>query len=328
MHIAIYGVGAVGGFYGTLLARYIAEHPEHKLSFIARGETLRVLQTQGITLVRKAATDFGEALRDEEIKLKVNAYAALPDGVDVVLVCVKSKDTLSVAETLRDKLKPGAYVVSVQNGVENEEKLASVLGAERVLGCFTNVAAENLEPGKYIQKGRYEITFGELPTKVPANDHGQSDSTKPRSVQLMEFLRVAGINAKTTDDLYKSLWTKLVWNTGFNPLSALYELEIGPLIAQHREIILGLMRETVNVAHAQGIMIRDDAVEFHFDATNKPAWDSFRTSMMQDALAHKPIELDDILGVIIRSGRDYGVETPYSNMVYKLCQEKFGLKTK
>lgn len=315
MHIVIYGVGAVGGFYGTILARYIQEHSEHQLSFIARGKTLEVLKTKGIELIRRGVSDFAEAPFDEIIKLAVNAYASyseLPQAADVVLVCVKSQDTIEVAKSIR--LEADAYVVSVQNGVENEEKLASVLGRDKVLGCFTTLAAENLEPGKYIQKANYVISFAEMP----------GNENYKRATELKELMCAAKINARVTDDLYKSLWSKLVWNAGFNPLSALHELEIGPLIAAEQETILGLMRETREVAHAQGIMIRDDIVEFHFNNTNTRAWDSFRTSMLQDALAGKPIELDDILGVLIKRGEQCGVATPYASKVYDLCKAKFG----
>ncbi len=314
MHIVVYGVGAVGGFYGAMLARGLAA--EHQLSFIARGKTLELLKAEGIELVRSAVTDFGEDRHDDLIKLAVNAYASIDElssPADVVLVCVKSKDTLAVAEALKGKLHKDAYVVSVQNGVENEEKLASVLGASKVIGCLTTVAAENLGPGRYLQKGRSEIIFGELPENKNLN----------RAEVLKNIMCAAGINAKTTDDIYKSLWTKLVWNTGFNPLSALYELEIGPLISQHQETILALMQETVAVAHAQGIMICGDAASWHFKNTNTQAWASFRTSMMQDALAGKPIELDDILGVLIRRGQKSGVATPVAERVYALCQTKF-----
>ncbi len=311
MHIVVYGVGAVGGFYGTMLARGLST--EHQLSFIARAKTLEVLKTKGIELVRSAVSDLGEASHDDLIKLPVNVYATmdeLPSPADVVLVCVKSKDTIEVAKAI--KLSKDAYVVSVQNGVENEEKLASVLGIKNVLGCLTNVAAENIEPGRYIQKGRYEISFGELPENKNFN----------RAEELKNLMRAAGINAKTTDDIYKSLWTKLVWNTGFNPLSALYKLEVGPLIAQHKETILALMEETLKVAHAQGIMIRDDVVTWQFDNTNTKIWENFRTSMMQDVIANKPIELDDILGVVIRRGREYGVATPVSERVFAMIAKR------
>ncbi len=317
MHIVIYGVGAVGASYGARLVRHILNHPEHQISFIARGKTLAALQANGLELVRRAVSDFDETPFDEVIQLPINVYASMAElssPADVVLVCVKSRDTLEVAKALQDYLGDDSYAVSVQNGVENEEKLVSVLGAKKVLGCFTNIAAENLSPGRYIQKGRDQITFGELPENTKLN----------RAEALAELMRKANINAKTTEDIYKSLWTKLVWNTGFNPLSALYELEIGPLIAQHRESILGLMEETRKVAHAQRIMIRDDVVSWHFNNTNTPAWESFRTSMMQDALAGKAIELDDILGVLIRRGQEYGVATPYAQEIYTLCQVKFG----
>ncbi len=319
MHILIYGVGAVGGCYGALLARYIEQNPEHQLSFIARAETLKALRSQGIELRRLAVSDMGEALHDETIRLPVSAYGSIDEcssPVDVVLVCVKSRDTIDVAKSLHGKLKDSAYVVSVQNGVENEERLASILGYQKVLACYTNIAAENVAPAIYLQRERYRIVFGELP----------GNESYKRDIQLAEFMRGASINAKTSTNIYRDLWSKLVWNVGFNPLSALYKQSTGPLIAEHKDTILALMRETRMVAHAQGIMVPDDIVEFHFKNTNNPAWDHFRTSMLQDRLASKPIELDEILGVVIERGRRYGVATPYAEQVYRDLSQAISLR--
>lgn len=309
MHIAVFGVGAVGGFYGTMLAAYLKDKPDHQLSFIARGKTLEKLQSGNIKLK-------SDLLENQLIEEKVLAYEKLEDTgskPDIVLLCTKCKDTLEAAKAIAPSLKDSSIVVSIQNGVENEEKIASIIGEDKVIACLTNIAAENIAPAEYQQKGKYSIIFGELPNNAQKLG-AQSDRLK----QLTELFKSAGINAQISDDIYKDMWTKLVWNAGINPISALYRLEIGPLFSdpEHKKTILGIMNETKEVAHAKGIMIRDDVAEYQFNRTNVPAWESFKTSMLQDTLANKPIELDDLLGVVIRAGEKLGVNTPFSKSVY------------
>lgn len=316
MHVVVFGVGAIGGFYGSLLARYTNQlsNKQHQVSFIARGKTFEALKNKGIKLLRDENTVVVQEKINNIFKNYSDIKASGLPQVNAVLLCVKSKDTVEAVASMKDYLDADTYVVSVQNGVENEERIASVLGIERVVGCLTNVAAENVEPGVYLQREGYSIVCGEL----------EANKNKTRLKDLEKMFLDADINIKISDTIFLDMWTKLVWNAAFNPISALYELEIGDLIAnpKHKETIFGIMNETKAVAHAQGIMIRDDVAEFQFKRTDVPEWANFKTSMLQDILAGKAIELEELLGIVIRKGKEFKVKTPYAESVYYPLKEK------
>ena len=126
------------------------------------------------------------------------------------------------------------------------------------------------------------------------------------------------LTAKTSNEIIKDQWSKLVWNSAFNPLSALYRADLGT-IASHpvaKEEALGIMHETTRVANALGINLDLDLPNKHWELTNRKEWASFRTSMLQDIEAGKDIEIDELLGLIIEKGLETGVSTPYAKRVF------------
>jgi len=330
VHIVVLGVGAVGGYYGSQLELFSREHYEHRVSFVARGATYEALKTKGLKLIQTE----GELLL-EDLDL-YSSYSELKTRPDVVLLCTKSRSTEEIAREIN--LQAPTYIVSVQNGLENEEILARHLGEENVVGCITNIAAENHEPGVYIQKGKYNIVFGELASASPRNDKdgvtcndedpgviASKAKQSRRLKQLVELMKQAGINAQISDDIRVDMWSKIVWNAAFNPISALHKLEIGPLIAnpEYRAKIQGIMKEVKDLALAQGIAVDPEIDRIQFERTDVPAWQSFKTSMLQDTLAGKPIELEEILGVIVRKAQELGLSAPNAESIYNECRQKF-----
>lgn len=313
MHIVIYGVGAIGGFFGSLLADHInsPENTKHKnqISFIARGHNLEAIQEEGLTLIRNKGTD-----NEEIINQEVDIYEDFKDlnDVDAVLLCVKCKDTLNAAEDISQNLKDDAYVVSIQNGIDNEAKLSTILGQKRVMGCLTNITAQNEEPGVYSQAGNYSIIFGEL-----------DNSESPRLKQLYNLFKESNINALTSKEIQKDLWTKLVWNAAFNPITALHKLNIGELYnnEEHMKTVKGIMLETIQVAQAEGIDLEPSIADKHIQRTAAAEWKNFKTSMLQDTLAGKEIELDELLGVVIRRAQKHKINTPNALLIYNSLKE-------
>ena len=156
MHIIVYGIGSVGGFYSCLLAKALENNKEHKLSLIARPRVINALNTNKAIKYRKETN--GEVSSIEKFPTDifnyVEKYSELeinPEEEKVVLLCVKSKDTVSACEDIKTKFDENTTVLSVQNGVSNEAKVESILGKGSVLGCLTNVAAETVEAGVYLQ---------------------------------------------------------------------------------------------------------------------------------------------------------------------------------
>lgn len=309
MHIVIYGTGAIGGFYGAhLLAA--SSKTGVKLSFLARGKNYEALKANGLTLTSHKG-ESNESQNNYQVDVYDN-YSQI-DKPDLVLLCVKSRDTKAAAEVIASNMGSQTYVVSIQNGVENELRLSELLGKERVMACLTNIAAQNTEPGIYTQAGKYDLILGEM-----------DGSKSERLAALTKLMQDSDVNVKNSESIIKDMWTKLIWNAAYNPISALHELEIGQLMASqdYRQTILGIMEETKNVAEAQGIKLDEGVVQYQFNRTAVPAWANFKTSMFQDILQKRPIEIEELLGIVIRKGKEYNVETPYAESIYKPLEQK------
>ena len=325
MHIIVYGIGSVGGFYSSLIAEAIAKKTEngiyeeshHKLSLIARPRIIKAINENGYIELRTVITggDTSSLKVDKKYFDLATSYAELeinPEEEKLVMLCVKSKDSVHCAEDIKTKFDNKTVVLSVQNGVSNEERIESVLGKGSVLGCLTNVASETVEPGIYIQiynpVNLYRLQFGELRAEQPSS----------RVEKIHQVLVDMGLTAKTSDEIIKDQWSKLVWNSAFNPLSALYRADLGGITShpQAREEALGIMNETTRVANALGIALDVDLPNKHWELTNRKEWASFKTSMLQDLEAGKDIEIDELLGLIIEKGLEVGVPTPYAKRVF------------
>ncbi|MFZ4084320.1 MAG: ketopantoate reductase family protein [Vampirovibrionia bacterium] len=317
MHIIVYGIGSVGGFYSSLIANAISLGAPHRLSLIARPRTVEAINENGYIELRTVITggDTSSLKVDKKYFDLATSYAELdvnPEEEKLVMLCVKSKDSVHCAEDIKTKFDNKTVVLSVQNGVSNEERVESVLGEGSVLGCLTNVASETVEPGIYMQiynpVNLYRLQFGELRT----------EQSSGRVEKIHRVLVDMGLTAKTSNEIIKDQWSKLVWNSAFNPLSALYRADLGGITShpQAREEALGIMNETTRVANALGIALDMDLPNKHWELTNRKEWASFRTSMLQDLEAGKDIEIDELLGLIVEKGLEVGVPTPYAQRVF------------
>lgn len=331
MHIIVYGIGSVGGFYSSLIADAIAqktlndenagikdcEQSAHRLSLIARPKTVNAINENGYIELRTVITggDTSSLKVDKRYFDLATSYAELdvnPEEEKLVMLCVKSKDSVHCAEDIKTKFDNKTVVLSVQNGISNEERIESVLGKGSVLGCLTNVASETVEPGIYMQiynpVNLYRLQFGEL----------RAEQSSSRVEKIHQVLVNMGLTAKTSNEIIKDQWSKLVWNSAFNPLSALYRADLGGITShpQAREEALGIMNETTRVANALGITLDVDLPNKHWELTNRKEWASFRTSMLQDLEAGKDIEIDELLGLIVEKGLEVGIPTPYAKRVF------------
>jgi 2-dehydropantoate 2-reductase len=318
MHIIIYGTGAIGGFYGTLLERSLREgwnQESYKVSFIARSETFDALKKQGIRLKRiKKNIDAKDELLEDVVLKNISVFPDFkslpinPEEETAILLCVKSKDTEAAAREIQKKINERLYVISVQNGVENEKKLASFLGWPKVVGAITNIAIENIEPGFYLDKqmGKHRIVVGEFP----------SNSSETRLKKLALIFQDARINLEISDKIEILLWSKLVWNSAFNTLSALYKANLGQLFDEHEEELISIMQESYRLANALNIKLPENLIEEHLKRTKQKEWRDFKTSMLQDALAGKELEIEDLLGVVIRESEKLRLECPAAKKAY------------
>lgn len=324
-YFLIYGVGAVGGMYGAqLLTAKNQLNLNYDLAFIARNQTYQVLKDSGI----KFHVCNDDASIDYYNSETVTVYKDLEHCVSptdnqflVILLCVKSKDTQDAANKIFDFTEKNSLknfvVISIQNGVENEEILAAKLGVSHVIGAYTNVLAEVIAPGDYMRKGSYWLTLGELDQAQLQTLNGQN-----RIDYLQKIFTDAQLVIKQSQDIEADLWEKLVWNAAFNPLSVFYEADIRTLLDDEkiRLQIKNIMKETKDLALFLGIKVDPEIDIKHFNRTDAFNWQGFKTSMLQDFLRKRPLELDQLLGVVVRKAKANAFPVPYCEQLFNDLQ--------
>jgi 2-dehydropantoate 2-reductase len=305
MKILVMGAGAVGCYYGGRLAQ-----AGHDVTFVARGENLQALQRAGLT-VTSVHGDFH--------LLQVHAVARVEEGeaCDLVLVCVKSHDTAQAAEAVRPAIGPETLVLSLQNGVENEEILAETLKTANVLGGMVYIGAELVSPGTVVHTFSGRLVFGE-----------RNGERTTRAEHLEQIFLGAGLQAELSSDITATLWDKLMWNATFNAVATLTRSTVGEVLAnpQTRQLLRDTMREVIAVAQAQGVRISAARADEHLESSQSPAMAAFATSMAQDFARGKHLEYDALNGAVVRAGQRYHVPTPLNQafcaLLHQLDQAK------
>lgn len=269
------------------------------MAFLARGEHLRALRERGLS-VRSLHGDFRVAVRATDEPAEIGE-------VELVLFTVKSYDTEAAAEAIRPLIGPRTVVLSLQNGVDNEEKLERILGQGRVLGGVVHVESAIAAPGVIVQTSPLRrITFGEL---------GGPRSARAEAVQRV-FL-AAGLDSHLVDDVTVPLWNKWLFICAMAGTTTLTRAPIGPVLAfrETRELFERVMREVEAVGRARGVGLAPDVVErtLEFAHTVPP---QMKSSMQRDLERGNRLEVEALNGTVVRYGRQAGVPTPANQAIY------------
>ena len=295
MRIAVMGTGGTGGYFGGLLARAGEE-----VTFIARGAHLESIRKNGLAVKSVLAGDF-----------TVSATATDNPGdigpVDFVLFCVKAYDNAVVAERIRPLIGPATVVLSVQNGIDNEQQIGEVIGPEHILGCVSYVSSTIESPGVIAQTGGPgTLVFGEM-----------QGGTSARTEALQSTLQNSRITAELHTDIQSALWQKFLGICGVNGVTALTRLPMGEIVAckETHNLMRGAMQEVETVARASGANLPEGCVDQSMDffSSVEPA---VRGSMYYDLAAGRRLELDVINGTIVRLGGEQGIPTPINSAIY------------
>ncbi|MBP0462768.1 ketopantoate reductase family protein [Roseomonas sp. PWR1] len=290
MKVAVMGAGAIGCFYGGLLARAGAS-----VTLVGRAQHVDAIRARGLLLEMGGETH-GVAV----------AGAVTADGVagaELVLFCVKSGDTEQVGREMAPHLRPDAVVLCLQNGVDNADRLSAVLGRP-VVPVAVYVATEMAGPGHVRHHGRGELLIG--PTG--------------RDEAILALFAAAGISARVSADAIGALWGKLVVNCAYNALSALTGLPYGRMIrvpgveAAMRDVVA----ECTAVAQASGIALPEGILDAVLGlAASMPAQFS---STAQDLRRGRPTEIDHLNGFVVARGEQLGIPTPVNRLLQTLVR--------
>jgi 2-dehydropantoate 2-reductase len=293
--IIVYGAGAVGAFFGGMLARC-----QQDVQFVARGPQLEAVQMRGI---RIESSILG--------RLHVPPQRAAPaaadlDKADLILLCVKAHQTSAILDDVAEAIRDTTIIVPLQNGVESDEVLAARFGG-RVATAVVYVGATLEQPGvvSHVAPGAIILgaRFGFDPARLPA---------------IRDVLATSGQRVTISRDILRDRWYKLIWNAGFNTVSAVANKTPAQILAEPelRQLVIGVMREVVAVANAQGITLCEGDISKQIAWTNGAT--AITTSMLVDRARGRSMEVDALIGVVVRKGREFGVPTPLSGGVHAL----------
>lgn len=305
MKFLIIGAGGIGCYYGARLLQ-----AGHGVTLVARGEHLEALQQRGLDVEHEALAFSGTV---DALSMDALMQRDTCNEYDLIIVALKSGATASWLEQSRDWLRAGTTpVLSLQNGVDNEPMIAQQLGAARTLGGLAvRIGGHIIAPGRIEARGPAQVVMGCWP---------DTDEDDNRLDTLAAVFNEAGIPTRVSANIRYELWKKLVINNGVNPLSALTGLDTRTLTADPvlGQTVYRMMQETAVAARADGVELTCADVDEMFELISQ--FDAIKTSMLVDREKGRPLELDDISGVVIRRCEALGEAAPWTAMVERLLR--------
>lgn len=290
MKIAVMGAGAVGCYYGGMLAR-----TGHAVVLIGRQQHVEAVNRDGLFMDTRSF--------QARVQMQASTDSSAVRGARLVLCCVKSPDTESAAAAMAPHLDPDAFVLSLQNGVDNAERLQTALRRE-VAPAVVYVATEMAGPGFVKHHGRGELVIGQ----------------SSFSDELCKLFADAAVPVTVSDNVAGALWAKLILNCAYNALSAITQLPYGRLV--QGDGVEGVMRDAVReclaVAQAQGVTVAGDT--WHAVQQIARTMPSQLSSTAQDLARHKPSEIDHLNGYVLRKGEALDIATPVNRVLYVLVK--------
>lgn len=293
MRVAVMGAGGLGGYYGAMLARAGAD-----VHLIARGAQLEAICARGLTLKSPQASF--------NVRVPATSDAAGCAPVDLVLFCVKAYDTAAAAQQVRPVVGPQTTVLTLQNGVENVAPIGAALGRERVLAAASYVSARAVSPGVIETAFVHRTILGEAAGRDPERARG-----------LAATFQAAGIAAEVVPDIDVALWTKLLVMSSLGAVGCVTRLTFGEIhaCAETAALRWGIFDEGHAVARAAGVAL-PDGLRATLQQMSRAVDPGMRPSMYYDLAAGRRLELDDMVGVVVRTGARLGVPTPLTRTIY------------
>jgi 2-dehydropantoate 2-reductase len=294
--VAVVGAGAVGGYFGGMLAR-------------AGAPVLMIGRAAFVASVKESGLFLDTVHFQDKVKVEASTEIADAKGAEFVLFCVKTTDTATAAKELAKCVTPATVVVSLQNGVNNEEEIRKASGIE-ALPAVVYVAAAMAAPGHVKHLGRGDLVVG------PKNE---------RAEKFAGLCAKAGVPCRITENIHGELWTKLVWNCALNAVSGLGKVTYGEIIASEdaKRVVEAAVYEVLAVAHAKKILppgLEDPKAALAGAFKIAEQMSGTRSSTAQDMARSKRTEIASLNGYIARVGAELGVPTPVNHTLYTLVK--------
>lgn len=298
--ILVIGSGAIGGFYSANLARAGAT-----VSVVSRSDYDAVCQN-GI-MIKSPLGDF--TFQPKRVLHHANEYDGHPD---IILIATKVLPTIDIKTLLGNAVGPNTALWLLQNGIDIEPPVRALYPENPLLSGLAFICVARIAPGVIHHQDYGRLVIG----KYPSGKSGLAQA-------IADLLQSVRIDCRTTDNIIEARWKKLVWNAPFNPISVLgggidTRVMLGNPVSV--TLIRGVMKEVQQLAAAEGVKLDDAVIEKNLTDTYKMT--PYKTSMLLDYEAGRPMEVEAILGNAVRLAARHGVEVPYLTSLYALLTLK------
>lgn len=295
MHIAVFGTGGVGAYFGGRLAQ-----AGEQVTFIARGDHLKIIQQNGLRVdsIKGDFTVHPAQAADKPSQVGI---------VDVILTAVKTWQLPKAAQAMQPMVGPETIVVPLENGVEAPEQLSAVLGEEHVLGGLCQISSFIAAPGhvKHVAIEPF-VAFG-------AMDGSRSE----RAEKLYTAFERAGVKVEIPSDIMVAMWRKFIFITSISGVNAVTRAPAGVLrsLPGPRQMLENALQEVIAVGRAKGVALPEDIAENIISFIDGMP-EGTVASMARDIIDGRPSELEAQNGAVVRLGREVEVLTPTHAMIY------------
>ena len=289
--VAVMGAGAVGCYYGGMLAR-----AGHEVVLVARPAHVQAITAAGLRMQTRTF--------DEQVRLAASTDPAAVQGADLVLFCVKSTDTESAGAQIRPYLQADALVLCLQNGVDNADRLRAVLPQHAVAAAVVYVATEMAGPGHVRHHGRGELVI----------------EPSSASEAVAQALIAVGVPTEISGNVRGALWAKLILNCAYNAVSAIAQLPYGKTVQGEgvKDVMRDVVAECLAVAQAEGVQVAGD---LHAAVAGLAgSMPGQLSSTAQDLARGKRSEIDYLNGLIVKRGEVLGIATPANRVLWALVK--------
>jgi 2-dehydropantoate 2-reductase len=302
--IAVVGAGALGSYFGGMLAR-----AGLKVTLIGRRAHVDAVNRNGLL--------FQSNVREERISISATTDISAVAGAGLVLFCVKSLDTETAAAAMAPHLAPEKIVLSLQNGVDNPERIGLYV-RNQVIPVLVYAGANIPEPGTVRHTGGGDIVIGQL------QEFRNDESGHRQLGEIAALFTAAGVAVKISDEIEVDLWSKLLMNCAYNAISALGDAPYSRMVAmpEVRDLMLDAAKEVAAVANAKGIRLPDDIMQSAMKLAD--AMPQTKSSTAQDIAKGRPTEIAHLNGTVVREGEALGVAVPVNrtlNALIKLLEQ-------
>lgn len=306
MKISIVGAGAVGGYLGGKLAL-----AQNDVTFIARGRVLEAMQKNGLR-IKSPLGDF------QVQSPRVTSDIGQVSNSDIILICVKSYNTIDIAKSIKPFISDNTIIISVQNGIDNENRLSEIIGAEKIIGSVIYIVCDCPEPGLVNHISHESLLLGEINGEIT-----------PRLQEIEKLFTKSNISVILSPNIQRELWKKIMLNIAYNGFTTVLKRPLRSLfsIPEGLECYYNVLKEIQTTAKAEGYIITDEEVNETFRISQLPVVTDAKSSTLQDLEAGKALEIEYLQGAVVKTAKKHNIQIPICTMLYSILKTLYPQNT-